>query len=146
MHGHSDKWDSKSIQEKFGYRYSEGEIREWAGKIRDLSADAEVTHVVFNNCYRNYAQVNGQQLERELESAARLHDDLQGQPGRTAAADQRGDLMPVDVVGDGFSKRLGDAEPGQLPGPPVVDDQLLAIDSLVALVSRNRIHRALPTV
>jgi len=66
MHGHSDKWDSKSIQEKFGYRYSEGEISEWAGKIRDLSAGADVTHVVFNNCYRDYAQVNGQQLEEEL--------------------------------------------------------------------------------
>ena len=37
MHGHSDKWDSKSIQEKFGYRYSDGELDEWAAKIRDLA-------------------------------------------------------------------------------------------------------------
>src|ERR1700691_3206525 len=57
MHGHSDKWDSKSIQEKFGYRYSDSELDEWATKIRGLAGDAEVTHVVFNNCYRNYAQV-----------------------------------------------------------------------------------------
>src|ERR1700760_408279 len=49
MHGQSDKWESKSIEEKFRYRYSEAEIGEWAGKIRRLAGDAEVTHVVFNN-------------------------------------------------------------------------------------------------
>jgi uncharacterized protein YecE (DUF72 family) len=66
MHGHSDKWDSKDIYERFGYRYSEGEISEWAPKLRDLAAGASVTHVLFNNCYRNYAQVNAQQLEERL--------------------------------------------------------------------------------
>ncbi len=62
MHGHSDKWTSKEISEKFGYRYSEGELDEWAGRIRGLAADAEVTHVLFNNCYRDWAHVNAQQL------------------------------------------------------------------------------------
>jgi len=66
MHGHSDKWDSKNIYERFGYQYSAGEISEWAPKIRDLAAGAPVTHVLFNNCYRNYAQVNAQQLEEQL--------------------------------------------------------------------------------
>ncbi len=66
MHGHSDKWDSKSISERFGYRYSEKEIDEWAAKISDLAADAVQTHVVFNNCYRNYAQVNARQLTEKL--------------------------------------------------------------------------------
>ena len=66
MHGHSDKWESKDIQERFGYRYSDGEIGEWAPKIRDLAADAQVTHVVFNNCYSDYAQVNGQELIEQL--------------------------------------------------------------------------------
>jgi uncharacterized protein YecE (DUF72 family) len=62
MHGHSDKWDSKDIHERFGYRYSEGELEEWAGRIRGLAADADLTQVLFNNCYSNYAQVNAQQL------------------------------------------------------------------------------------
>jgi uncharacterized protein YecE (DUF72 family) len=66
MHGHSDQWESKSIQEKFRYRYSEAEIGEWAGKIRRLADDAEVTHVVFNNCYSNYAQLNGEELREQL--------------------------------------------------------------------------------
>jgi uncharacterized protein YecE (DUF72 family) len=76
MHGHSANWDSSSIQEKFGYRYGEDEITEWAGKIRRLATDADVTHVVFNNCYRDYAQVNAQQLEEQLGSLARLPDGL----------------------------------------------------------------------
>ncbi|MBV8430381.1 MAG: DUF72 domain-containing protein [Solirubrobacterales bacterium] len=67
MHGHSDKWESKDISERFGYRYSDSEIADWAPKIRDLAVGASVTHVVFNNCYRNYAQVNAQQLEERLD-------------------------------------------------------------------------------
>ncbi len=63
MHGHSDKWESKDIQERFGYRYSDKELATWAGKVKNLAGDAAETHVVFNNCYRDYAQVNGQQLE-----------------------------------------------------------------------------------
>jgi uncharacterized protein YecE (DUF72 family) len=67
MHGQSKQWESKSIEEKFRYRYSEAEIGEWAGKIRRLAGDAEVTHVVFNNCYSNYAQLNGEELREQLD-------------------------------------------------------------------------------
>jgi uncharacterized protein YecE (DUF72 family) len=63
MHGHSDKWESKSIQERFGYRYGEKELAAWAGNVKRLAEDAAETHVVFNNCYRDYAQVNARQLE-----------------------------------------------------------------------------------
>jgi uncharacterized protein YecE (DUF72 family) len=66
MHGHSDKWASKDIYERFGYQYGAEELAEWAGKIRGLAADADVTHVLFNNCYRNYAQVNAEQLAGRL--------------------------------------------------------------------------------
>jgi uncharacterized protein YecE (DUF72 family) len=62
MHGHSDKWDSSNIQEKFRYRYPEKELREWAPKVRALAADADTTHVLFNNCYADDAQVNARQL------------------------------------------------------------------------------------
>jgi uncharacterized protein YecE (DUF72 family) len=66
MHGHSDKWDSKDIYERFGYKYSAGEIDEWAPKIRGLADSAELTQVLFNNCYSNYAQVNAQELADRL--------------------------------------------------------------------------------
>jgi len=66
MHGHSDKWTSPSTYEKFGYKYSDSELDEWAGKVRHLAEEAELTHVLFNNCYRDYAHVNAQQLMTRL--------------------------------------------------------------------------------
>lgn len=66
FHGHSDKWTSKDIHERFGYRYSEEELRAWAPKIRRLAEDAATTHVLMNNCYRDYAQVNARLLARLL--------------------------------------------------------------------------------
>ncbi|HEX3389733.1 MAG TPA: DUF72 domain-containing protein [Streptosporangiaceae bacterium] len=62
LHGHSEKWDSKDIHERFGYRYSDGELEEWAPRIAALARDAQETHVLFNNCYRDYAQANARQL------------------------------------------------------------------------------------
>jgi uncharacterized protein YecE (DUF72 family) len=66
MHGHSEKWTSKEISEKFGYKYSDQELDEWAARLRDLAGQAEVTHVLFNNCYRDWAHVNAQQLTARL--------------------------------------------------------------------------------
>jgi uncharacterized protein YecE (DUF72 family) len=62
LHGHSEKWDSKDIHERFGYRYTDGELNQWAPRIAALARDAEDTHVLFNNCYRDYAQANARQL------------------------------------------------------------------------------------
>jgi uncharacterized protein YecE (DUF72 family) len=62
FHGHSDKWTSRDIYERFGYLYSEEELKEWAPKIKNLAANAEQTHVLMNNCYSNYAQVNAEYL------------------------------------------------------------------------------------
>jgi uncharacterized protein YecE (DUF72 family) len=67
MHGHSANWDSKDIHERFGYRYTEAELTEWAPKVRALARDAGQTHVLFNNCYRDNAQVNAQQLTELLQ-------------------------------------------------------------------------------
>ncbi|HEY6496963.1 MAG TPA: DUF72 domain-containing protein [Trebonia sp.] len=66
MHGHSDKWESKDIQERFGYRYGDDELTDWAGKVSLLADGVAETHVVFNNCYRDYAQVNARQLAGQL--------------------------------------------------------------------------------
>ena len=86
MHGHSDKWESKDIYERFGYRYSDGELAEWAPKIRDLAAGVELTHVLFNNCYRNYAQVNAQQLEARLGLDGALDTGSDGALGGAAGS------------------------------------------------------------
>lgn len=62
FHGHSDKWTSKDIYEKFGYLYSDRELADWAPKLRKLADAAEETHVLMNNCYSDYAQRNAADL------------------------------------------------------------------------------------
>ncbi|SBT67023.1 Uncharacterized conserved protein YecE, DUF72 family [Micromonospora sediminicola] len=68
FHGHSDKWTSKDIHEKFGYDYSDRELRDWAPKLRELGDQAEQTHVLMNNCYRDYAQRNAATLAGLLDA------------------------------------------------------------------------------
>jgi len=97
LHGHSDKWDSKDIYERFGYKYSDAELSEWAPKIRDLSSGAAVTHVLFNNCYSNYAQVNAHTLAEQLESSGlrvRFTCPVTGRSGGRAGAGSRGGRGP----------------------------------------------------
>jgi uncharacterized protein YecE (DUF72 family) len=62
VNGHSDKCTSKSIAERFGYRYSDEELSEWAPRIQGLAGEAEVTQVLFNNCYSGWAHRNAQEL------------------------------------------------------------------------------------
>jgi uncharacterized protein YecE (DUF72 family) len=63
LHGHSDKWEAKTVAERFHYRYDDKELEQWAGQAKKLAQDANETHVIFNNCYSNYAHVNAQHLE-----------------------------------------------------------------------------------
>lgn len=62
FHGHSDKWTSRDIYERFGYHYSEAELAEWAPKLRGLADGTAQTHVLLNNCYSDYAQRNAASL------------------------------------------------------------------------------------
>jgi uncharacterized protein YecE (DUF72 family) len=67
FHGHSDKWTSKDIYEKFGYEYSDEELKAWAPRLRALADDAAETHVLMNNCYSSYAQRNAETLMELLD-------------------------------------------------------------------------------
>ena len=67
LHGHSKQWDSKDIHERFGYRYTDRELAGWAKKVASLAGHADTTHVLFNNCYSDYAQVNARHLADLLE-------------------------------------------------------------------------------
>ena len=70
FHGRDPKaWKTKSetAAERFRYEYSEPELREWVPKINELSDQARETHVLMNNCYRNYAVNNARDLRSLLE-------------------------------------------------------------------------------
>jgi uncharacterized protein YecE (DUF72 family) len=63
FHGHNDaEWESGSVQKRFKYLYSEEELKQWAPKVEDLAGSAKQTHVLMNNCYRDYAQQNAKEL------------------------------------------------------------------------------------
>ncbi|HEX6498911.1 MAG TPA: DUF72 domain-containing protein [Micromonosporaceae bacterium] len=66
FHGHSNKWTSHDIYERFGYLYSEDELAEWAPKLTGLAEQTNATHVLMNNCYSDYAQRNAGQLNALL--------------------------------------------------------------------------------
>ncbi|WP_106401115.1 DUF72 domain-containing protein [Actinocorallia populi] len=66
LHGHSDRWDSSSVYEKFAYLYGEEELGVWAGRVRELAGRAETTHVVFNNCCGDHSQRNAARLAELL--------------------------------------------------------------------------------
>jgi len=67
FHGHSERWTSKDIHEKFGYNYSKKELREWVPRLRGLADEAQTTQVFMNNCYSDYAQKNAGTLIELLE-------------------------------------------------------------------------------
>ncbi|MBN6052901.1 DUF72 domain-containing protein, partial [Nonomuraea sp. RK-328] len=67
LHGHSDKWTSRIIEERFGYLYAEEELRDWAGRIAALSGEATTTHVLTNNCCADNSQRNAARLTELLE-------------------------------------------------------------------------------
>jgi uncharacterized protein YecE (DUF72 family) len=63
FHGHNaDEWESGSVQRRFAYLYSDEELRTWAPKLTELAQHAETTHVLMNNCHRDYAQQNAAAL------------------------------------------------------------------------------------
>ncbi len=56
-----------SASERFRYDYSEQELKEWVPKIQGVSEQARETHVLMNNCYRDFAVNNARQLADLLE-------------------------------------------------------------------------------
>lgn len=76
FHGRrSETWDKRGIgpTERFRYDYSEAELAEWSPRIAQLSSEARETHVLMNNCYRDYAV-------RSAGTMAQLELDLLGRP------------------------------------------------------------------
>src|ERR1700733_14737800 len=69
-------------------------------------------------------------------------DDVQREPRSAAAVYQRGDFVPVHVVGDGFGQGPGEPQPGQLGRAPVVE--LSLVDDLVPGDRLDRLHGSSP--
>jgi uncharacterized protein YecE (DUF72 family) len=53
---------SETASERFRYDYAKEELQEWVPKIRTLAERARETHVLMNNCYRDFAVRNAREL------------------------------------------------------------------------------------
>lgn len=65
FHGrNTDAWDTKSetASDRFRYDYPTSELREWVPRIEELSGQARETHVLMNNCYRDFAVRSAREL------------------------------------------------------------------------------------
>ena len=57
-------WEAKvtQVSQRFRYLYTEAQLAVWLPAIRALSEQAEEVHLVFNNCYGNYATTNALEM------------------------------------------------------------------------------------
>jgi uncharacterized protein YecE (DUF72 family) len=65
FHGRSEStWadTSRSAAERFRYLYSQAELAQLADPIAELAREASESHMLMNNCYRDYAVRNAAQL------------------------------------------------------------------------------------
>jgi uncharacterized protein YecE (DUF72 family) len=72
FHGRSDStWagGARSAAERFRYLYSEQELAELAKPIAHVAQQARQTHLLMNNCYRDYGVRNAAQLTEILSRA-----------------------------------------------------------------------------
>jgi uncharacterized protein YecE (DUF72 family) len=65
FHGrNTDTWEAKvkQVSQRFRYLYDEQQLREWLPRIRAISEQTAEVHLVFNNCYGNYATTNALEM------------------------------------------------------------------------------------
>lgn len=93
FHGrNAGKWWRGSAEERYDYRYTREELREWVPKIAALAAETEKTYVFFNNHFEANAGLNARDLmdlvQREL-------------PGLEVMAPAPPTMARIDRLGDG---------------------------------------------
>ena len=73
FHGHNDEnWETRGITaaERFRYSYDADELHRWSTRLRDLEGSVEELHVLFNNCWQDYAVTNAADLMAMLASTS----------------------------------------------------------------------------
>ncbi|MBW3590791.1 MAG: DUF72 domain-containing protein [Actinobacteria bacterium] len=72
FHGrNTQQWDKPQeiATPRFAYHYSQQELSEWVPKLQELSKQSDEVHVLMNNCYKDYAVTNAQDLANLLGEA-----------------------------------------------------------------------------
>jgi uncharacterized protein YecE (DUF72 family) len=67
LHGRNARnWWGRGGGDRYDYLYSEKELKDWVGKIRELAAKAKKTYVFFNNCHAGQAARNAKLMQELL--------------------------------------------------------------------------------
>ena len=77
FHGRDpEQWKKKeaTAAERFKYDYSDDELGEWTPKVAELSEQARETHVLMNNCYRDFAVKSARQFATLLDAEIEPED------------------------------------------------------------------------
>ncbi len=71
LHGRNSAnwWRRGGGGDRYDYRYSEEELKEWVVKIRKLASEAKKTYVFFNNCHAGQAASNAKLMKDLLKLA-----------------------------------------------------------------------------
>lgn len=72
LHGRREEtWEERNeiTSERYRYLYDDAELGEWVQPVLDVAAEAAETHVIFNNCYGNYAPTNAIEFSALLDAA-----------------------------------------------------------------------------
>jgi uncharacterized protein YecE (DUF72 family) len=73
FHGRRDDvWNRRgvSVADKYRYLYDRDELASWVPRALEVADRADETHIVFNNCYANYATTNAREMSAMLAAAA----------------------------------------------------------------------------
>lgn len=63
-------WQHEQPWERYDYLYTEGELRMWVPRIKQLAVETEHAYVFFNNHYQGKAAQNAQMMVKMLEMAS----------------------------------------------------------------------------
>jgi len=77
FHGRDpEQWKKKeaTAAERFKYDYTDEELGEWTPKVAELAEQARETHVLMNNCYRDYAVKSARQFATLLDAEIEPED------------------------------------------------------------------------
>ena len=72
LHGRREEtWEERNevVSERYRYLYDEAELAEWVQPVLDMSGQVAEMHVIFNNCYGNYAPTNAIEFSALLDAA-----------------------------------------------------------------------------
>ena len=86
FHGRNRNWFRASREERYDYLYSEDELKQFAGPVREVAQGAKRTYLFFNNCHVGSAGRNALLMKQLLGLVDALTPQQQrvvdGEPGR----------------------------------------------------------------